>query len=115
MISSSIRKVAIKEKVSVNKKALITTIASKEAAIKKQATRKKRAFSITAKGLVRMRKRFGMNMSQFSRLVGISPSTVKRWESNDGKLNLQIKYLQTLESLARFDKEVALETLGAVY
>ena len=106
------KKPVVVKKAPAKKKAAITPIAKKKAPLKKQVAGKKRAFSITAKGFARMRKKFAMNMSQFARLVGISPVTVKRWELKDGKLNLPPEHLKTLESLASLDRAEVWETLG---
>ena len=69
--------------------------------------RKKRAFSITAKGIVRMRKKFAMNYAQYACLVGVSPGTIKNWEGKEGKLNLKPEKLVSLERIATIDKATA--------
>jgi len=69
--------------------------------------RKKRRFRITGKGVIRLRKYFGMNMSQFSRLAGVSPATVKNWEAKPDTLNLRPDNLAALEQLKPLDRAAA--------
>ncbi|MFT7561667.1 MAG: putative Zn finger protein/DNA-binding XRE family transcriptional regulator [Flavobacteriales bacterium] len=76
--------------------------------------KKKRAFSITAKGVIRLRKSLAMNYSQFARLVGVSPSTIKNWEAKEGKLNLKPEKLTALEEIKTFDRIAAWEVLDGI-
>jgi uncharacterized Zn finger protein len=69
----------------------------KTSAVSKKAVKKyKKAFTPTAAAVTRLRKRFGMNTSQFAKLVGVSPPTVTNWENGSGKLNLQQRTLNAL-------------------
>ncbi|MFT5082383.1 MAG: putative Zn finger protein [Lentisphaeria bacterium] len=70
-------------------------------------TKSKRPFSISAKGVVRMRKKFGMNYSECAALLGVSPGAVKNWEAKEGKLNLRPESLQALEKVAGLDRAEA--------
>ncbi len=47
-----------------------------------------RALVQTAAAVARLRKRLGMNRSQFARLLGVSPAAVSKWETAKGRLNL---------------------------
>ena len=63
---------------------------------KKSVKKNKKSFIPTAAAVTRLRKRFGMNISQFSRLVGVSPPTVTNWENGSGELNLRQRSLDAL-------------------
>ena len=63
---------------------------------KKSGKKNKKSFIPTAAAVTRLRKRFGMNISQFSRLVGVSPPTVTNWENGSGELNLRQRSLDAL-------------------
>ena len=58
----------------------------------------KKAFTPTAASIARLRKTFGMNKSQFAKLVGVSSPTVANWEN--GKLNLRRRTLEALTEVA---------------
>ena len=74
----------------------------KISAIRKKTVKKsKKAFTPTAAAVTRLRKRFGMNSSQFAKLFGVSPPTVSNWENGSGKLNLRQR---TLAALTRVDE-----------
>jgi len=60
----------------------------------------KKAFSPTAASIARLRKTFGINQSQFAKLVGVSPPTVAHWENASGKLNLRRRTLEALTQVA---------------
>ena len=69
----------------------------KTSAVSKKSVKKnKKSFIPTAAAVTRLRKRFGMNISQFSRLVGVSPPTVTNWENGSGELNLRQRSLDAL-------------------
>jgi len=72
---------------------------------------KKKAFSPTAAAVVKLRKRFSMDLSQFAKLVNISTTTVKNWEKGKGKLNLQKRSLDSLEKVAEYTPEQAMKKL----
>jgi uncharacterized Zn finger protein len=46
-------------------------------------------FEATAAAVVQLRERLGMTPVQFARLLGISPASIYKWESQQGPLNLQ--------------------------
>ena len=68
---------------------------------------KKKAFTPTATAVTRLRKRFGMNASQFAKLVGVSPQTVNSWENGSGKLNLRQRTTDALTQAAELTPEQA--------
>ncbi len=74
-------------------------------------TVKKKAFSPTAAAVVKLRKRFAMDLSQFAKLVNVSSATVKNWEKGKGKLNLQKRSLDSLEKIAELTPEQAMKKL----
>jgi uncharacterized Zn finger protein len=80
----------------------------KRRAVGKKATRKKKtAFTPTAAAVAWLRKRFGMNTSQFAKLVGVSPSTVSNWENGSGTLNLRQRTHYALTQVAKLTPEQA--------
>ena len=68
----------------------------RKVAAKKAAQKKTRM--PTATSVARLRKRFDMNRSQFSELLGVSQQAVAIWENSSGKLNLRQR---TREALIR--------------
>jgi uncharacterized Zn finger protein len=84
----------------------------KKGDIRKNTVRKKaKTFTPTAATVTRLRKKFGMNTSQFATLIGVSPTTVTNWESCRGKLNLQQRSLDILSRAAEYTKELAVRKL----
>jgi len=67
----------------------------------------KKAFMPTAAAVIRLRKRFGMNTSQFAKLVGVSPPTITNWENGSGKLNLRQHTLAALTRVVELTQEQA--------
>jgi uncharacterized Zn finger protein len=96
------KRVAAK-KASVSKKAVKKTRGKKTFAVKKKAT----AFTPTAAAVVRLRKRFKLNASQFAALVGVTPSTVANWENGRGRLALRQRTLDALARVAELTPEQA--------
>jgi len=68
-------------------------------AAKRDASGKRTAGRITGKSVARMRKRLGMSVSDFAELVGVSPASVYRWESQRGRLRLHARTGEVLASL----------------
>jgi uncharacterized Zn finger protein len=83
----------------------------KKRAIKKTARKKTKTFTSTAATVTRLRKKFGMNTSQFATLVGVSPPTVTNWENGSGKLNLRKSSLVALSRVAEYTPEQAVRKL----
>jgi uncharacterized Zn finger protein len=81
------------------------------AARKKPIGKSKKAFTPTAAAVARLRKKFGMNTSQFAKLVGVSPPTVNNWENSSGKLNLHQRSLDALTRVAEYTPEQAVSKL----
>ena len=80
----------------------------KTVAVSKKTVKKyKKAFRPTAAAVSRLRKRFGMNTSQFAKLVGVSPPTVTNWENGSGELNLRQRNLDALAQVTEFTQEQA--------
>ncbi len=78
----------------------------KTRAVRKK-TAKKKAFTPTAAAVTRLRKRFGMNTSQFAKLLGVSPPTVSNWENGSGELNLRQHTLAALTRVVEYTPEQA--------
>ena len=84
----------------------------KKRAVKKRTVKKsKKAFTPTAAAVTRLRERFGMNTSQFAKLVGVSPPTVSNWEKGSGKLNLRQRTLDALTRVVEYTPEQAVREL----
>jgi len=79
---------------------------------KKPAPKKKgKAFTATATTVIKLRKRFGMNTSQFAKLLGVSPLTVNSWESGSGKLNLHRRTTDALTQVAELTPRQSMKKL----
>ena len=79
----------------------------------KQLKNKTHPFSITAKAVTQLRKRFVMTASEFAQLIGVSPHTVKTWEQKRGVLTPIHKNLESLQSVTKLDKSAAWSKLEA--
>jgi len=91
------------------------TPGSEKNAVRKRAVRKKtKTFTPTAAMVTRLRKKFGMNTSQFAMLVGVSPPTVSNWETGSGKLNLHQRSLKALRRVAKYTPKQAANQLNRV-
>ena len=77
----------------------------------KPIEKSKKKFTPTAAAVTRLRKRFGMNTSQFAKLLGVSPPTVTNWENGSGKLNLRQHSLAALTRVAEYTPEQAMDKL----
>ena len=96
---------AITSKKTVKKRAAQKTISVKK---------KKKAFTLTAAAIARLRKKFKMNISQFATLVGVSPPTVTNWENGSGKLNLRQRNLDALTKVAELTPEQAIRKVKRI-
>jgi len=84
----------------------------KTSAIRKKPIRKsKKTFTPTAAAVAKIRKRFGMNTSQFAKLLGVSPPTISNWENGRGKLNLRQHTLAALTQVVEYTPEQAVKKL----
>jgi DNA-binding transcriptional regulator YiaG len=100
------KKVATR-KTSTHKKAVKKMSVKKASAVKKKA----KAFTPTAAAVIRLRKRFNMNASQFAALVGVTPPTVSNWENGSGRLILRQRTLNALTQVAELTSEQAMRKL----
>ena len=53
----------------------------------------------TGKSVARLRRQQGLSVAQFAAQLGVSPTTVYRWEVTQGPLNLQARLLNALATL----------------
>ncbi len=53
----------------------------------------------TGKSVARLRKRLALTVVQFAEKLGVTPASVRRWESTTGRLQLQARTLSALASL----------------
>lgn len=74
---------------------------------------KETGFRPTSTNIKRLRKRLGMNKTQFARLIGITPGTVTHWEAKDGRVKLKLHgpARKLLELVAGMDNDAAWERL----
>ena len=80
--------------------------AAPEAPKRRPARKKKTAppraeFTPTSETVTQLRERFGMNKTQFAKLIGVSAATVGNWERAAGTLRLQRKTLAALQEAAK--------------
>lgn len=95
------RKTTVRQKTNkpVNKKTTARSVKTrtvKATAVRTKAVSVDKAFSPTGAAVARMRKQSGMSRPQFADLIGVSPQTVTKWESNRGKLKLHARTLAAL-------------------
>jgi len=98
--------------------------AAKKRTIKKKTAKKKtiskkviktKNIRPTGKTIARIRKRFGMNYSQFARLIGVSGSTISVWERKAERLNLKQQNRDALASITELSKDQAWNYLNNPY
>jgi len=83
---------------------------SKKKVIKKKTVKKN--IRPTGKTITRLRKRFAMNYSQFSRLLGVSSTTISNWEKKSERLNLKDKHKDKLIAIVDITREQAWDKLN---
>jgi len=111
----SVSKKSISKK-SVKKPVKKTLKKATRKTVKKKQTAKttKKPFTPTAAGVRRLRKQFGMNSSQFAKLLGISSPTVSNWESSSGKLKLRQNNQKSLGKIFELTPEQAARKLKKI-
>ncbi len=89
---------------------------NKKQVVKKKASVKKvlksKNIQATGKTITHLRQRFGMNYSQFSKLLGVTNTTIRNWEKNPELLNLKEKYKTKLIAIIDLSKEKAWDILA---
>ena len=78
---------------------------------RKNSTVRKKTFTPTAAAVKKLRKKFGMNASQFAKLVGVSPPTITNWEKGSGKLNLRQRTMNALSRVTELTPQQAMTAL----
>ena len=53
----------------------------------------------TGKSVARLRRQQGLSVAEFATQLGVSSTTVYRWEATQGPLNLQARLLNALAAL----------------
>jgi len=53
----------------------------------------------TGKSVARLRRQLGLSVAQFAETLGVTPSSVYRWESTQGRLRMQVWALNALAAL----------------
>lgn len=104
-----VKRKAVKKKTATDTKSVVSGSVVSESKIK---ITKQKVIRPTGKTVVRMRKRFGMNVTQFSRLLGVSVKTVSTWEGNTERLTLKPNSLAALTKINMLDKAQAWKTIG---
>jgi DNA-binding transcriptional regulator YiaG len=59
----------------------------------------------TGKSVARLRRQQGLSVAQFAARLGVSATTVYRWELTPGPLNLHTRLLHALAALQRQTKK----------
>lgn len=111
----TITKKALKKRVVAKTKKRNTAPTGKKAMVRsrKGAAKKlvtgvsENEFIPTATAVVRLRKKFRMNQSQFAKLLGVSQQSVNNWENADGKLNLRRRTFEALTDAAKLTTDQA--------
>ena len=75
---------------------------------------KQKTFTPTATAIARLRKRFGMNQTEFAKLLGVSRQTVANWENGSGKLNLRQQTMEALSQAAKLTSDQAMRKLRRI-
>ena len=83
----------------------------KKSAKKTNIKTRKKAIRPTGKTIRRLRKKFGMNYSQFAQLIGVSNATISNWEKKTERLNLKDKHYESLLLISDIDKDKAWERI----
>ncbi len=71
-----------------------------------------RARAVTGKTVVRLRKKFGMSTDELALLLGVSSTTVRKWEGAIGKLNMQPKSRNAWAMVSGLERDEARERIG---
>lgn len=66
-----------------------------------RGTSKSSRFRFTGASIARLRRKRNLSVAEFARQLGVSPSTVYRWELTSGNLNLQNRVREALQALAQ--------------
>jgi len=82
-----------------------TTVKGRKKTAKKSV--KEKNIRPTGKTIVRLRSRFGMNLSQFAKLLNVSSSTISNWEKKSGQLNLKPEHKSQLLTIVDLNKAQA--------
>ncbi|NQU74900.1 MAG: helix-turn-helix domain-containing protein [Planctomycetes bacterium] len=53
----------------------------------------------TGRSVARLRRQLGLSVAQFAETLGVTPASVYRWESTQGRLKLQVRPLNALAAL----------------
>ena len=65
------------------------------------------SFTPTSASITQLRRRFGLNKSQFARLIGVSVATISKWERADMPLKLQMRHMAALQKVTGLTPEEA--------
>lgn len=77
----------------------------------KPAMPKPSGFVITGPAVVALRKRMGLNKTEFARLVGVSSTSVAAWEKQEGRLNLSDLPLRSMQRVVGMTQGEVAEAL----
>ena len=62
---------------------------------------------ITGKAVARLRARFGMSQAKFAALLGVSTTSVAKWEKTRGRLHLQSRTKEAFNTAKKLTKKAA--------
>jgi uncharacterized Zn finger protein len=83
----------------------------KKRSVNKKTTLKKN-IRPTGKTITRLRRHFGMSLSQFAQLLGVSPATISNWEKKPDQLSLKSKNLERLVTIVDLTKAQAWDKIN---
>lgn len=105
--STQSQKTSTKKTASKKKSSTPTKSNASRAKLVKAIKQKQKLMRPTGKSITRLRKRFGMNLSQFARLIGVSTTTISNWENQPERLKLRPAHLEALARINKLDKTQA--------
>ena len=71
-----------------------------------------RGTAVTGKAVIRLRTKFGISRSDFAALLGVSTTSVAKWEKHPGRLHLQTRTLEAFVAAKKLTKKEARRKLS---
>ena len=71
-----------------------------------------RGTAVTGKAVIRLRTKFGISRSDFAALLGVSTTSVAKWEKHPGRLHLQSRNMEAFSAAKKLTKKEARQKLG---
>ncbi len=105
-------KAKTKAKTPSNTKTKSQTIKTKTTS---QQTTAVKPFKPTKTAIKQLRKRFGLNKTQFAQLISVSPKTITLWEDKSSRVNLKPTSEKALIQAASLTKDQAWKKIGLLF